>query len=144
MKLLYLIIAIVFFNFPTILFAQKNLKNTQIEYVANTRGFYQKIVIVNQTIAISNDRNDLKMPEATKITLKDWNILVAEFNKIKRINIAKLKAPTEKRLYDGAPIANLTLIIKGKTYESQAFDHGFPPLKIKKFVDKITTLAKTE
>jgi hypothetical protein len=144
MKLIYLITATILLNFSNISFAQKNIQNVQIEYVASTRGFYQKIVILNQTIAISNDRNDEKMPEATKIGLKDWKILIAEYNKMKLINLAKLKAPTEKRLYDGAPIANLSISNKGKTYESQAFDHGFPPLKIKKFVDKITSLAKTE
>jgi hypothetical protein len=33
-------------------------------------------------------------------------------------SLSKLKAPTEKRFYDGAAIANLKITFKDKTYET--------------------------
>jgi hypothetical protein len=57
-------------------------------------------------------------------------------------SLPKLKAPTEKRFYDGAPIANFKITFQDKTYETPSFDHGFPPKEIKKFVNKINSFAK--
>ena len=115
-----------------------------IEYVANSRGFHQTIIIQNQTISISKDRNPDIKPVTTKISNADWKILVAEFQKIKLEEVPNLKSPTEKRFYDGAAIANLKITIKGKTYETPAFDHGFPPAKIAKLVNKINSFVKKE
>jgi hypothetical protein len=140
-KLLFLILAFFLGNSINLL-AQNNIKNAQIEYTANTRGFYQKIWITNQTIAISSDRNDTVMPTATKIALKDWKFLTVEFKKLKLAGLSKLKPPTAKRQYDGAAIADLKIIQNGKTYQTESFDNGYPNIKIKKFVDKITSLAK--
>ncbi len=142
-KISFLILAFLIAN-STILLSQTNIKNAQIEYTANTRGFYQKIWINNQMIAISNDRNDTIMPASTKIALKDWKFLTAEFKKIKLAKLSKLKPPTSKRQYDGAAIADLKIIQNGKTYQTESFDNGYPNIKIKKFVDKITSLAKKE
>jgi hypothetical protein len=47
-------------------------------------------------------------------------------------SLAKLKAPTENDLYDGAAIANFKVTFQDKTYETTSFDHGFPPKEIKK------------
>ncbi len=142
MKKLLFLILVFFLGNSTILLAQNNIKNAQIEYTANTRGFYQKIWITNQTLAISSDRNDTVMPAATKIELKDWKFLTTEFKKIKLAGLSKLKPPTSKRQYDGAAIADLKIFYNGKTYQTESFDNGFPNIKIKKFVDKITSLAK--
>jgi hypothetical protein len=57
-------------------------------------------------------------------------------------SLPKLKAPTEKRFYDGAAIANFKITFKDSTYETTSFDHGFPPKEIKKFVNKINSFAK--
>lgn len=140
MKKIFLILVLI--SCKANLFAQNNLKNAQLEYTANTRGFYQKILINNQMIAISNDRNDTLMTANTKIDIKDWTFLTAEFKKLKLDEISKLKPPTQKRQYDGAAFADLKIILNGKTYQTQSFDNGFPNLKIKKFIDKITSLAK--
>ena len=141
MKKLAAFIIILLSN-SSILLAQNNIKNAQIEYTATTRGFYQRIWINNnQTIAISRDRNDTIMPATTKISDTQWKLIALEFKKIKLAEISKLKAPTEKRRYDGAAIADLKVVMNGKTYQTQSFDNGFPHSKIKKFVDLITALA---
>jgi hypothetical protein len=56
--------------------------------------------------------------------------------------LSQLKAPTEKRLFDGAAIANLKITKQGKTFESQSFDHGYPPAEIEKVVNKMLSFVK--
>jgi hypothetical protein len=119
--------------------AQKDMK---IEYEANTRGFYEKRTIENQTIAISKDRDGKDKPVPVKISDADWKQLLAFFNEVNLDGLSNLKAPTEKRFYDGAAIAGLKITIKDKTYETTNFDHGFPPAEIQKLVDKIVSLTE--
>lgn len=123
---------------------KQDIETAVIEYVANTRGSYQKITVKNQMVTVSKDRsgNDKSVP--TKISDADWKELVEYFKTVKLDSLAKLKAPTEKRFYDGAAIANLKITYKDKDYETTGFDHGFPPKEIKKFVNKITSFAKKE
>jgi hypothetical protein len=121
--------------------AQQDLKNTVIEYRANTRGFYQKIIIKDQTIAISTTRDEKEMPPATKIADKDWRFLVSEFQKLKLVEMNGLKSPTEKRFYDGAAAADLIITHQGKIYKSCTFDNGYPPAEIEEFTNKITQLG---
>jgi hypothetical protein len=61
---------------------QSDLENTVIEYTANTRGFYQKITVVNQELIVSKDRNETEKPTTTPISDADWKELVTEFQTI--------------------------------------------------------------
>ena len=115
-----------------------------MEYTANTRGFYQKIQIYDQKVTISKDRSGNDLPEAMKISDKDWKELVAYFETINLDSLPTLKAPTEKRFHDGAAIADLKVVYKDKTYQTEAFDHGYPPEAIKKLITKINSFAKKE
>ncbi len=123
---------------------KNDLKTAVLEYTANTRGFYQKIQIQDQKVTISKDRSGNDLPEAMKISDADWKELVGYFETLNLDSLATLKAPTEKRFHDGAAIANLKVTYKDKTYQTVAFDHGYPPAEIKKLVDKINTFAKKE
>ncbi len=123
---------------------KNDLKTAVLEYTANTRGFYQNIVIQNQMITVRNDRNASEKSVATRITDADWKELVIYFETVKLDSLATLKAPTEKRTYDGAAIANLKIVYQGKTYGTASFDHGFPPEAIKNLVDKINSFAKKQ
>jgi hypothetical protein len=123
---------------------KNDLKTAVLEYTASTRGFYQKISIKDQTVSISKDRSEMGEPVITKISDADWKELVGYFETINLDDFPSLKAPTEKRFHDGAAIANLKVIYKDKTYETNTFDHGYPPAEIKKIVDKINSLAKDE
>ena len=123
---------------------KNDLKTADLEYTANTRGFYQKITIQNQRISISKDRSGNDKPVVTAISEKDWNELVDYFETMVLDSLPTLKAPTEKRFYDGAAIANLKVVYENKTYETEPFDHGNPPVAIKKLVDKINSFAKKE
>lgn len=123
---------------------QNDLKTAVLEYTANTRGFYQKITIQDQTVSVSKDRSGNDKPVPTKISDADWKELVGYFETINLDSLATLKAPTEKRFYDGAAIANLEVTYKDKEYKTTSFDHGYPPETIKKLVTKINSFAKKE
>ncbi len=120
--------------------AQKKIEAAQLIYSANSRGFYQEIIIENHYANIKNDRKG--KPTQIKISDADWKELIRLFKDVDLDKIKDLKSPTEKRFYDGAAIANLKINYEGKSYESQSFDHGFPPDAIKKIVTKINSFAK--
>jgi hypothetical protein len=140
MKILSLLLLTIFLGKGCAGDAQKNMETTQLIYTANTRGYFQEISIENHIASIKNDRKE--EAEQIKISDADWKELVQIFQEINLDEIKDLKSPTEKRFYDGAAIANLKINYEGKSYESQSFDHGFPPYEIKKLVTKINSFAK--
>lgn len=144
MKILSLLFLTIFLGKSCDSARAQEIDTAIIEYEANTRGSYQKIIVKNQTVTISKDRDGYDKPEPKKISDADWKELVECFKTVELDSLAKLKAPTEKRFHDGAAIASLKINYKDKTYETTSFDHGFPPKEIKKFVNKITSFAKKE
>jgi hypothetical protein len=117
-----------------------DMETAKIEYTANSRGFYNKTVIENKILSVTNTRDG--KPISNSLTDAQWNALIVEFQKVNREEIPSLKAPTEKRFHDGAAMANLKITYKGKTYESQTFDNGYPPEKIKNLVNTILSFSK--
>ena len=120
----------------------QDLSNAKLEYSANSRGFYNTTVIENKTVSFTNTRDG--KPVLSSLTEEQWKTVISEFQKVDLEEIPNLKAPTQKRFYDGAAMANLKITYKGKTYESQTFDHRFPPEKIKKIVNTILSFSKKE
>ena len=119
-----------------------DMKNIQIQYEANTRGFYQKIVIKNQEISISKDRNEEGLGITKKISAEDWKAIVTLFSKIYLEKLETYEGPTQKRFHDGAAMANLVVNKNEVEYTSATFDHGTPPVEIAPFINKIVGLAK--
>jgi hypothetical protein len=142
MKLLSLLFLTLFLGRGCESDSKQDLNSAIIEYVANTRGFYQKVILDKHMVTISNDRKGKEKAVQAKISEEDWTILVDAFQEINLEELKDLKSPTEKRLYDGAAIAHLKITYNGNIYESQSFDHGFPPYEIKKLVSKINSFAK--
>ena len=122
--------------------AQNDIANATLQYSASTRGFFLKIVVINQKATISRDRNGEKSPEEITISDKDWKEIIGYFEKIDLEKVPTLKDPTQKRFYDGAAIANLKIRYQDKNYETTDFDNGFPPAEIEKLVNKIVSLGK--
>lgn len=112
----------------------------KVEYKAYSRGFYQVVTIENQMVFITKTRDE--KPVAFKIPIADWKSLNMAIQALDLELLSQLKAPTEKRLFDGAAIANLKITKQGKTYESQSFDHGYPPAETEKIVNKILSFVK--
>ncbi|WP_164515262.1 hypothetical protein [Flavobacterium ustbae] len=117
-----------------------NMASTQIEYSAMSRGYYKSIVVENKTVSIVKERN----AEAVKSNIDNakWNEIVSAFSKVNLEGLSSLKAPTDKRTYDGAAIGNLKITKDGKTYETPSFDNGFPPKEIEKLVNLLVAFSK--
>ena len=144
MKLYALIVLSIFLSKNCEGQTKNDLKTAVLEYTANTRGFYQKITIKDQMVRVSKDRSSNDKPVPVKISDTDWKELVSDFETIELESLASLKAPTEKRFYDGAAIADLKVSYKDKVYQTTSFDHGNPPEAIKKLIAKINSFAKEE
>lgn len=114
------------------------MTSVQIEYSALSRGFSQKIKIQNQMVVSSGEEN----PVERKMTDSEWNEISKEFQKLDLENITNLKAPTNKRVYDGAAIGVLTIRQNDKIYQTEDFDNGFPPKEIEKLVNLVVKSAK--
>ena len=124
--------------------AKNDIANAKIVYTANTRGFYQKITIQNQEISVSSKRESGDKGVTSKISDTDWKELVGYFEKIELDSLSTYKDPTQKRVYDGAAIAELIINFQDKEYQTKNFDHGYPPVEIEKFVNKLVSLVKEE
>jgi hypothetical protein len=93
---------------------------------------------------VTKDRNGNEKLAQQDISKSDWKKIIEAFQEVDLDGMQDLKGPTEKRFYDGAAIANVKITYKGKSYETNGFDHGNPPIEIEKLVQKITLLALPE
>ena len=112
----------------------------KVEYKAYSRGFYQTFSVENQMVFVSKNREE--KPVVFKLSTADWKSVILVVQELDLETLSQMKAPTEKRLFDGAAIANLKITKQGKVYESQSFDHGYPPAGIEKIVNKMTSFVK--
>lgn len=140
MRILSLLLLTLFIRTSCSSQKKADMTKTQLEYTAVSRGIYKKIIVQNKTATVINARNE----EAVEAKINDakWKQIVIEFSKINLENIPNLKAPTEKRFYDGAAIGNLKVTQNQKTYETKGFDNGFPPKEIEKLVNLLVDFAK--
>ncbi|MEG2102173.1 MAG: hypothetical protein RRY99_11765 [Flavobacterium sp.] len=140
MRILSLLLLTLFIGTSCSSQKKADMTKTQVEYTAVSRGIYKKIIVQNKTATVTNSRN----AEAVEIKIDEakWKQIAAEFSKINLENIPNLKAPTEKRFYDGAAIGNLKVTQNQKTYETKGFDNGFPPKEIEKLVNLLVDFAK--
>jgi hypothetical protein len=141
MKLLSLVLLTIFLGKGCDAEQKQDIESAVIEYTATTRGFYQQIVVQNQKFTVTKDRNGEEKLVQQTISKADWKKIIESFQDADLEGFKDLKGPTEKRFYDGAAIGNIKVIFKGKTYETNGFDHGNPPLEIEKLVNRITQLG---
>ncbi|GAA4276044.1 hypothetical protein GCM10022259_07680 [Aquimarina mytili] len=113
-----------------------------VEYQALTRATFFQININKDTIEKTTDRN-LKNIDSRKCSKKDWETIITLTEAIALEKISQLKAPSGKRLFDGAAHAQLKIISKNKTYTSASFDHGNPPKEIEQLVKTILSLSES-
>jgi hypothetical protein len=114
---------------------------TAVTYKATSRGYFTYVQVSENEIQVSSDRALMKIDSYT-IKENDW----LEVNKlIKAINLEtfqKLEAPTDKRLFDGAPHTTLSLIKGDVVYITPTFDEGHPPAEIEKLVNKVLSIKE--
>lgn len=133
----YFSIILVLF-FTTSCMAQKSSEEMIINYKASTRGSQLTIK------ASSNLFEYIDNGVEKKITIPSnfWEELVLLVEDIELAAIESFIPPSEKRFFDGALQADLTITINEKSYSSQTFDHGNPPRELKKIIAKILDLIE--
>ncbi|RNC88040.1 MAG: hypothetical protein ED556_02300 [Winogradskyella sp.] len=119
---------------------QKNY-GTAIIYEAISRGFAKYVYITEDKVLLSTDRSLQKMDEY-KCDANDWQTIQSLIKKLDTKAMGSLKAPTDKRLYDGAAHATLTLKQGDLAYITPTFDDGFPPEEIKELVNKVLSVGE--
>ncbi len=113
-----------------------------IHYQALSRGSFFQVTIDKDRIEKTADRS-LTNKSTIKCSENDWSTLLALIEKVQIEDLNEIKAPTDKRLFDGAPSAQIKLIYQTQTYSSSSFDHGHPPEEIKPLVNTILSLAES-
>ncbi|WP_299106485.1 hypothetical protein [uncultured Tenacibaculum sp.] len=136
MKLMRFIpILLMFVGFSAI--AQNNEKLfDKIEYNAQTRGA-QFSIEVNDNKVVYKGSYGAKEVQLTKAQQKQLNELIKGLD----LNlISSLKAPSKKRLHDGALHGEFAIKVGDKDYKSSGFDAGNAPKELKPLEDYLNTL----
>jgi len=118
-----------------------NNYDSSVTYKALARGSYMYIQISKSSVSISTDRN-LKEIDTYTCDEKDWEAIERLVKVVDRETFRKLKAPTDKRLYDGAAHATLSITNGDMIIMTPTFDHGFPPEEIKALVNKVLSIKE--
>jgi heat shock protein HslJ len=119
----------------------KDNYQTRITYKALARGSFQYSEISKSNIAISTDRNLMQI-DNYYCEEKDWEDLNTLIEAVDLETFQKLKAPTEKRFYDGAAHASLAIQLGDVKYMTPTFDHGHPPKEIEALVNKVLSIKE--
>ena len=118
----------------------QKIEASTVIYEAFSRGYYLRVEIKGPKINVLRERETAG--EERVSSNSDYEKLSERFQKLDLNKLADYKGPTEKRFYDGAAIANLTVNYQGKTYKTPDFDHGNPPAEIAEFINKIVAFTE--
>jgi len=128
MKYLKIIVPVVFLLMMNCAAQNKTKEFDKIAYEAQTRGSLVQLTIEGNTLSYKTHQKE-GTKEITKGQLEELKAIINELN---LEEISDLKAPSEKRITDGALHAEITIKIGDKEYKSITFDAGNPPTELKK------------
>lgn len=114
---------------------------TVLTYSAFSRGFFEELIITKTNFTVYKDYEKLN-PISKKITPKKWEDCLNLLRQFNLKNLPNLKSPTNRRQFDGAAFAQLTVIQNGDTIQSSRFDHKSPPEDIKPLVEYILSIPE--
>ena len=118
-----------------------------VKFTSTTRGYNKEIFITPKKITFheENAREVGKGEDFTRaIEKQEWKKLLESLDGVLLREIPLLKAPSDKRTYDGARAS--TIIItdkKGKSWH-HAFDDEEPHAQLKPLMNQILELAKSK
>jgi hypothetical protein len=144
MKLISYILFTLFLSKGCVNQPKQDFSKSTVTYTAETRGYFMQITIEDKELRISKDRETRLPSVRIPLTAADQKKVLAMVKAIDVPNLSQLKAPTEKRFYDGAAIGNLNVTHNGETYGTAGFDHGNPPVEIEQLVKFMNAFDKTE
>jgi hypothetical protein len=107
-------------------------------YNAITRGRSENITLRGSTLQYKTTKESIFI-NLTKEQLAKVN---TEVSKINLNEINTLKAPTNKRFYDGAMHTSILIKSNSMEYTSATFDDTNPPAELKALCDLLLNLAK--
>ncbi|WP_111683321.1 hypothetical protein [Winogradskyella tangerina] len=114
-------------------------KDMKVSYRASTRGFFQVIEIVGDSISYTNDYN-LKDFKTFAIPSEEKQALQTLLSEIDIKELPNLKPPSKTHQYDAAPAAFLKVNTGDEEFMTPTFDHGKPPKMISDIVEKILSI----
>jgi len=125
-----------------VLTMSKKLQKTPVkfEYSTVSRGVFNLISINKKQVSVVKKRDDLPIIKTS--SPQEWKKLTDAIKTVDVENIGNLKAPSDKRLFDGALIAKLIIYYDDEKYESASFDHGNPPKEIEMIVKEILSISQ--
>lgn len=144
MKLISYILFTLFLSKGCVNQPKQDFSKSTVTYTAETRGYFMQITIEDKELRISKDRETRLPSVRIPLTAADQKKVLAMVKAIDVPNLSQLKAPTEKRFYDGAAIGNLSVTHNGETFGTAGFDHGNPPVEIEQLVDFMNAFDKSE
>ena len=119
--------------------AQKTSQEIEeVVFSAQTRGSSENITVVNYNVFHKTQKDS----KTHFINKDNRDALEAEVKKMSLSKISDLKAPSNKRAFDGAMHARITIKIGNKTYVSSDFDDNNPPEELKVLVDLLRGFVK--
>lgn len=113
-----------------------------VTYKALSRGSFVYIHITKAQLSYSTDPG-LKKLSHHNYDNQDWEDLSLLIDAVDKVTFEKLKAPTDKRLYDGAAHATLAIINGDTEIMTPTFDDGFPPKEIEDLVNKVLSIKES-
>tara|TARA_R100001369_G_scaffold29172_4_gene52603 strand:- start:90921 stop:91352 length:432 start_codon:yes stop_codon:yes gene_type:complete len=117
-------------------------KDISFSYETITRGSRAHYSLSKDEIkVVKNMGTETKASQ--EMSSKEWNTLMEKMKEVDVQNINKLVPPSDKRTFDGAAHAILSITVGDKTYKSNSFDHGNPPAALKPLVKAILRLGET-
>ena len=111
-----------------------------IEYSAITRGSFYVLKINGKKVSTQNSPNE--KPTFKAVGEDNWKALMQMVDDIDLKAMEKMKAPSEKRFYDGAAIGELKITKDGETYQVPNFDAGNPNEGVSDLINKMLAIAK--
>jgi len=117
-------------------------KEITFTYEMITRGSRAHYTLTKEEINVVK-KMGTETTASEKMTSKEWDMLMDKMKEIDVPNINKLKPPSDKRIFDGAAHAILTIKVGEEIYKSNSFDHGNPPSTLKPLVKAILRLGET-
>ena len=118
--------------------SQKTSDIKEIIYNAITRGRSENITLRGSTLQYKTTKESIFI-NLTKEQLEKVN---TEVSKINLNEINTLKAPTDKRFYDGAMHTSILIKSNSMEYTSATFDDTNPPAELKALCQLLLNLAK--
>lgn len=137
MKYLKIIVPVVFLLMMNCVAQNQTKEFDKIVYEAQTRGSLVQLTVEGNKLSYKTYEKE-GAKEVTKEQLEELKTIVNELN---LEEIRDLKAPSEKRITDGALQAEIVIKMTDNEYKSSTFDAGNPPKELKKLEDFLYSLS---